>query len=71
MNNTIYDGSSTVIDLTQIPNQSLQLNIRRIYGLSSLLRYYITTRVRDIPYLPPVSVIIADIMSVGDIYHLS
>ena len=37
---------------------------------SSLLRYYVNIRVRDMPYLPPFNVIIADILSVNDIYHL-
>ena len=40
-------------------------------GLSSLLRYYVTTRIRDMPYLPPFNVIIADIVRFDDIYHLS
>ena len=65
---TIYDGFSTIPVLAQIPNPS-HCNINHD-GLSSLLRYYVTTRIRYMPYLPPFNVIIADIMSVDDIYHL-
>ena len=65
---TIYDGFSTVPDLTKYQIYQLQLNHD---GLSSLRRYYVTNIIKDMPYLPPVNVLIVDILSVDDIYHLS
>ena len=66
---TIDDGSSTDPDLTKYQIYHIAISINHD-GLSSLLWYYITTRTRDMPYLPPFNVIIADIVSVDDIYHL-
>ena len=48
----------------------IKLQIVTMKANSSLLRYYVNIRVRDMPYLPPFNVIIADILSVNDIYHL-
>ena len=64
---TIIDGSRTDPDLTKY-----QIHIAISIMTASLLcsEYYITTRTRDMPYLPPFNVIIADIVSVDDIYHL-
>ena len=47
-----------------------KLQIVTMKANSSLLRYYVNIRVRDMPYLPPFNVIIADILSLNGIYHL-
>ena len=51
-------------------DQSIKLqNVN--HGLSSLLRYYTTTRVRDTAYLPPFKVFVVVILAMGDTYHPS
>ena len=52
-------------------DQSIKLQNANHEGLSSLLRYYRTTWVRDTAYLPRLKVFVAVILAMGDTYHPS
>ena len=66
---TINYGSRTDPDLTKYQINHIAISIWRPLFFAPILYNY-SYDTRDMPYLPPFSVIIEDIVSVDDIYHL-